>query len=363
MMWGAASTAATIPVIDWLVAATTPIDVPLKFYKGGISPSEAVRRGGISLRKVMRGCGIQEREDLSIWFRNNGFAATAPRNHIASRAQEFLLSEAVAIDARVALFEAVYVCITLHTSRQLAVPHHVTEVSRRVVHRGTSPSTFPEGSWEQLDQVDLTDFFLLRLAMLKSCPHFLRARLRESFGTALAERHRAKSVGDEVGESRAWKLFGLVPAMLLHQPRCAGIIGRDELARRADQFAAGRWIELLNQARQTGTRMSRATPDFDEVEDQRRRGNAAQSRIQHGQVSRARHELTGASVGSEDSCRSSAHTPTRTATADQSRRSRVQARTIEFGQAIVRYSIAEFAIRESPRARRLHQRNAPRVLG
>ena len=59
-----------------------------------------------------------------------------------------------------------------------------------------------------MDEVDLTDFFLLRMPMLKSCPHFLRARLRESFGAALAERHRAKSAGDELGESRAWKLFG-----------------------------------------------------------------------------------------------------------------------------------------------------------
>ena len=175
-------------------------------------------------------------------------------------------------------------------SRQLAVESSVTEVPRRVVQ----PSTFPEGSWEQLDEVDLTDFFLLRLPMLKSCPHFLRSRLRESFGAAFAERHRAKSVGDELGESRAWKLFHLVPAMLLHRPRCAGSIGRDELARRADQFAAGRWTELINQARQTATRISRVTPDLDEAEDQRRRGNAAQSRIQHGQVSRARHELTGA---------------------------------------------------------------------
>ena len=148
-------------------------------------------------------------------------------------------------------------CLTVHMSRQVAVPLHVTEVPRRVVQRRTPPSTFPEGSREQLDQVDLTDFFLLRLPMLKSCPHFLRTRLRESFGVALAERHRAKSVGDEMGESRAWKLFGLVPAMLWYRPRCAGSIGRDDLARRADQFAAGRWIDLLNQARQTGTRMSR----------------------------------------------------------------------------------------------------------
>ena len=35
-------------------------------------------------------------------------------------------------------------------------------------------------------------------------------------------------------------------------------------------------------------------PIFDEAEDQRRGGNAAQSHVQHGQVSRARHELTGA---------------------------------------------------------------------
>ena len=142
--------------------------------------------------------------------------------------------------------------------------------TRRVVQRRTPPSTFPEGSWEQLDEVDLTDFFLLRQPMLKSCPHFMRVRFRQSFGAVLAERQRAKSVGDELGESRAWKLFDLVPMTLLHRPRCAGSIGRDELARRADQFAAGRWTELINQARQTATRISR-----DEAEDQRRR-------IQHG---------------------------------------------------------------------------------
>ena len=38
----------------------------------------------------MRGRGSQEREDLSIWLPNNGFAGTSPGNHIAARAQEFL---------------------------------------------------------------------------------------------------------------------------------------------------------------------------------------------------------------------------------------------------------------------------------
>ena len=110
-------------------------------------------------------------------------------------------------------------------------------------------------------------------------------------------------------------MFDLVPMTLLHRPRCAGSIGRDELARRADQFAAGRWTELINQARQTATRISR-----DEAEDQRRRGNAAQSRIQHGKSQGAARDDRG-SVGSEngrDSCRTPADTPTRTATADLS---------------------------------------------
>ena len=68
-----------------------------------------------------------------------------PGNHIAARAQEFLLSEVVVVDARVTLLEAVYVCLVVHMSRQLAVESSVTEVPRRVVQRRTPPSTFPEG--------------------------------------------------------------------------------------------------------------------------------------------------------------------------------------------------------------------------
>ena len=44
----------------------------------------------------------------------------------------------------------------------------------------------------------------------RSAPHFLRGRLRHSFGVALRKRARAKREGDEVSEGRAWKLFGLI---------------------------------------------------------------------------------------------------------------------------------------------------------
>ena len=82
--------------------------------------------------------------------------------------------------------------------------------------------------------------------MLKSCPHFFRGRLRHSFRTALEERCLAALEGDV--EARAWKLFAVVPIMLLSRPRGIGRIGRDELALRADQFARGDWRELIDLA-------------------------------------------------------------------------------------------------------------------
>ena len=76
---------------------------------------------------------------------------------------------------------------------------------------------------------------------------FLRGRLRFCFFVALRECHRAQLATDSVVESRAWKLFGLVPIMLLHRPGHTGSVGRDELFHRADeavrQRQVGRFVE------------------------------------------------------------------------------------------------------------------------
>ena len=92
----------------------------------------------------------------------------------------------------------------------------------------------------------------------------------------MRERQRARQAHDTVGKERAWKLFGLIPMMLLHQTRGSGSLGRDELATRADVFSRGHWIALL--------------------QEQAHRGRAALSRVQQGQVSRAWQELTGAQL-------------------------------------------------------------------
>ena len=96
-----------------------------------------------------------------------------------------------------------------------------------------------------MDDVDLTECVLRRIPILTTCPRFMRGRLRQCC-VALRERDRAKQVGDVVGEVRAWKLFCLVLMMLLHRQRGEGSVGRDDLAQRAEDFEASKWVDLVN---------------------------------------------------------------------------------------------------------------------
>ena len=153
----------------------------------------------------------------------------------------------------------------------------------------TVPSDFPLECWQKLDQVDLSEVFLQRIPMLKSCPRFLRGRLRFSFGVALRERCRAKLNRDPVAELRAWKLFGLV-----HPNTKAWWVGTSWPREQTIFRGAG---GLVSATQQVG---SRGVPKV-EGDEQRRRGMAAQRRVEKGQVSRARHELTGAFLASRNS--------------------------------------------------------------
>ena len=111
------------------------------------------------------------------------------------------------------------------------------------------PESPAAGSWAFLDEVDIRDAFLLGVPMIRSCPHFLRGRLRHAFGTALREKQRAQRSADDIGVARAWKLFALTPLMLMSRAHGVGAVGRETLERRFDEFAQGRWRELLAEAR------------------------------------------------------------------------------------------------------------------
>ena len=104
----------------------------------------------------MCGWGISSAEDLTVWLRGHGFPGAARGHHITARAQEFLLSEACAVDGRVALSEAVFVQLAIHRGGQVAVPVcPLSQVALRRAREVRKPPPPPV-----LDEFNLTDVFL-----------------------------------------------------------------------------------------------------------------------------------------------------------------------------------------------------------
>ena len=221
---------------------------------------------------------------MTEWLHRAGFQATLLGNHFSARAQEYLFGEA----CRVSLIEVTCVRLAIHMGQ---------EATGDVAPEAEQAAQQPTGTlWEQVDSFSLEDVFLRRVPMLKTCPHSMGGRLWECFPMALTERHRATMESDELVEIRAWELFALVPTLLLQRPRMTGAVGRSELSHRAEEFARGHWRALIEAALRDSPAQSRGRPERREAEERERRGKAAQARVQRGQVSRARQELTGAAL-------------------------------------------------------------------
>ena len=59
---------------------------------------------------------------------------------------------------------------------------------------------------------------------------------------------KARAEGHEADELRAWKLFALLPSMLLHRARDEKRVARDALIKRCDDFSNGDWAGLHEDA-------------------------------------------------------------------------------------------------------------------
>ena len=113
LIWSAAGTDETTPVFDWLMGEASRVPDQVQFHDGHTDVCNAVREGWHALREVRD----RDRSDLSDWLGRRGFPRTSAGNHISARVQEVILSEASAIDARVALVEAACVASTLCRGR------------------------------------------------------------------------------------------------------------------------------------------------------------------------------------------------------------------------------------------------------
>ena len=164
-----------------------------------------------------------------------------------------------------------------------------------------------------------------------------------------------------MGEERAWKLFALVPVMFLHRSHNTGSVGRSQLAQRVEDFT-GRWSELLSEVRREVVRSGEPQCNGDE---KARRGAAAQRRVEREHISRARQELTGASLApkSDDVDRVAKQAATRGAEPHPTARSRLRTGVrVEVRPVGFRHLTPNRAMWFVSRSRRMHVRDAESVF-
>ena len=134
---------------------------------------------------------------------------------------------------------------------------------------------------QDLDDVDLEAEFCTRACVMKSPPAFLRCHHRSAMRFALSEADRAH---DPVGASRAWKLFLLLPRLLLHRPARGNNIPKCRLK---DRFSARGWPlgwfapSESREFRPVGSFVSQTAGD----DDIQRRADRAKALIQFGELS------------------------------------------------------------------------------
>ena len=105
-----------------------------------------------------------------------------------------------------------------------------------------------------LDQVDLADTLKRRPCVLKNITRFLKGAFRNASQIAID----VANSSDESVAKRGWKLFKLIPRMLLHRPARGGMVSKEKFAHRFDLFARGEWLQLLEMSEQCDEDAARA---------------------------------------------------------------------------------------------------------
>ena len=181
MMWEAAGDSPACPVVEWLHRVAVQIVDPVQFHEHNDTASLAVTLGWNALRGILKGWGVTTREDLTVWFLEDGYPAAHPGNitDIGLRSNCF---NAPAKWTRVPRCWSQYSSLLPFIWDQVRSHGRSTESKPRSARWSEPRSAKTRGSG-------------IELVPLRSCPHHLRGRLTECLGLALHERFRARSTG------------------------------------------------------------------------------------------------------------------------------------------------------------------------
>ena len=119
-------------------------------------------------------------------------------------------------------------------SDTVSLPGSVVPLEEEVVDSG--PTNFTQhrremmsAAFRELDACELRPLFECRAHVMKSVPFFLRGGFRAVLRVALEEISTGQERGDEQKQERGWKLFFLLPRMLLGRPCHGGLVPRKKL--------------------------------------------------------------------------------------------------------------------------------------
>ena len=144
-------------------------------------------------------------------------------------------------------------------------------------------------AWASLDSITLKDEYKHACATVREVPEFFSRQLQEAFYIATSRIRTMHSQKKDIELERAWKLFLLLPRMLLTRTRMKGEDGKNEFFSRIRAFHRGEWLTLVQQARlpKRKKKAQRAGLDVDA------KLRAAEQRARWGELSHARQELVG----------------------------------------------------------------------
>ena len=153
--------------------------------------------------------------------------------------------------------------------------------------------------FESLDVVDLEKVFEVRALVMKSVPGFMKGAFRGALKISLEEIRKGQVTRNAETTTRGWKLFMLLPRMLLCRPPRGDLIPRKRLEERLAAFNTGDWVTLvefsLECAVQGVVAQSRKRRRGRQNEDENRAARALHL-AQMGELSSARQALEASPV-------------------------------------------------------------------
>ena len=155
-------------------------------------------------------------------------------------------------------------------------------------------------AFEALDGVNLEEVFRDRALVMKTSSFPQRCLSR--CAVWLAMQKALSQTRSEVSRVRAWKLFLLLPRILLFRSGRGGLIPKNMPLERFASFAEGQWIALLRQGQEAAEAhkagvLRRRHRQVDSVE---KRAERAQALVELGELSSARQALEGATCAPGD---------------------------------------------------------------